>query len=45
MKDSRLKPCPFCGGEAEIQIADDEGNIHDEDYINDPYSGHHYATM
>lgn len=39
MRDSRLKPCPFCGGEVEIQVADDEGNIHDEDYIDDPWSG------
>ena len=34
-----LKPCPFCGGTATIVCCDDEGNIHDDDYKNDPWSG------
>lgn len=34
-----LKPCPFCGGKAAIICCDDEGNIHDDDYANDPWSG------
>ena len=36
---SELKPCPFCGGNANIAICDDEGNLHDADYMNLPYSG------
>ena len=35
----KLKPCPFCGGEAKIVLCDDEGNLHDEDYALRPYSG------
>lgn len=31
--------CPFCGGEVRILVSDDEGNIHDEDYEDDPWSG------
>ncbi len=35
-----MKPCPFCGGEAEIIVCDDEGNIHDEaGYEAAPWSG------
>lgn len=34
-----LKPCPFCGGKATIICCDDEGNNHDGDYENDPWSG------
>lgn len=34
-----LKPCPFCGGAAMITCCDDEGNIHDDGYENDPWSG------
>ena len=34
-----LKSCPFCGGKATIVCCDDEGNIHDDDYENDPWSG------
>lgn len=34
-----LKSCPFCGGKAEIVCCDDEGNIHNDNYENDPWSG------
>lgn len=37
--NATLKPCPFCGGEAKIAISDAEGNAHDADYENDPWSG------
>ena len=39
-----LKPCPFCGGKAEIQICDDEGNLRDEEYKAEPYSGLSYSV-
>lgn len=31
--------CPFCGSFPKIIVCDDEGNIHSENYINNPYSG------
>lgn len=34
-----LKPCPFCGGKAQIVISDDEGNLRDEEYEKNPWSG------
>ncbi len=34
-----MKRCPFCGGEASLYVCDAEGNIHDDDYENDPWSG------
>lgn len=27
------KPCPFCGGKVAVVICDDEGNLHDDDYL------------
>lgn len=39
-----LKPCPFCGGEVSVVVLDDEGNIRDEEYERDPYSGLSYAV-
>ena len=38
-----LKPCPFCGGTAKIQICDDEGNLRNESYKSDPWSGLSYT--
>lgn len=35
----KMKPCPFCGGTPTILICDDEGNIQDDDYESDPWSG------
>ena len=35
----KLKPCPFCGAEIRIIVCDDEGNIHDTEYENNPWSG------
>ncbi|MBG9693285.1 hypothetical protein ABD91_21355 [Lysinibacillus sphaericus] len=34
-----LKPCPFCGGKAQLAISDDEGNLRDEKYEKNPKSG------
>lgn len=41
----KLRPCPFCGGEARLQLTDDEGNFRDESYLEDPYSGVGYVIM
>ena len=41
----KLKPCPFCGGEAEIVVCDDEGNLHDEEYEKDAWSGLGYKII
>ena len=37
--EARLEPCPFCGQSVEIGICDDEGNPHDREYLDDPWSG------
>lgn len=34
-----LKPCPFCGNSISLGISDDEGNMRDEAYESDPWSG------
>lgn len=36
---SEIKPCPFCGKEVGYYICDSEGNLKDEDYLEDPWSG------
>jgi hypothetical protein len=41
----KLKLCPFCGGEARIQVTDDEGNLKSESYLEDPYSGVGYVII
>lgn len=41
----RLRPCPFCGGKARIQVTDDEGNLKSESYLKDPYSGVGYVII
>lgn len=35
----KLKPCPFCGGKVQIVCCDDEGNVHEDGYAKQPYSG------
>lgn len=35
----KLKNCPRCDGPVSLVVCDDEGNIHDEDYEQRPYSG------
>lgn len=39
---SELLPCPFCGGKISLLVCDDEGNVHDEEYEKDPWSGLSY---
>lgn len=41
----KLRPCPFCGGEARLQLTDEEGNFRDESYLENPYSGVGYVIM
>ena len=42
--EEKLK-CPFCGGEVRIVVCDDEGNVRDEEYEDDPWSGLRYGLM
>ena len=37
--NTELKPCPFCGGEVQLQVCDDEGNFHDDEYEFNAWSG------
>ena len=37
--NTKLKPCPFCGRIPKICISDEEGNLRDEKYKENPYSG------
>lgn len=37
--------CPFCGGKVHIVVCDDEGNIHDNEYEKDPWSGLGYMLV
>lgn len=34
-----LKQCPFCGGKVELFVSDREGNLHDDEYEKNPWSG------
>lgn len=43
MKQVELRPCPFCGKTPTILICDGEGNIHDQEYERDPWSGLYYG--
>lgn len=40
----QLKPCPFCGGKAYIQVRDYEGNLQTEEYEKDPWSSLSYSV-
>lgn len=40
----KLRPCPFCGGEAKLQLTDDEGNFKDESYLEDPCTWVNFCT-
>ena len=35
----RMRKCPFCKGLARLVVCDEEGNVHGDDYENDPWSG------
>lgn len=35
---AKLK-CPFCGGEVSVVVCDDEGNLRNDEYENDHWSG------
>lgn len=43
MSEIKLKPCPFCGGNVNFLVLDDEFNVHPEDYEEDPWSGLQYG--
>lgn len=42
---NKLNPCPFCGGEVKIGISDDEGNLRDIEYEQEPWSGLSYNLI
>lgn len=35
----KLKPCPFCGENINLGVGNDEGNMKDEEYESNPWSG------
>lgn len=37
--------CPFCGKEVRIRVCDDEGNIHTDEYEDEPWSGQGYVLV
>jgi hypothetical protein len=43
--EMKLKPCPFCGGETKIAVCDSEGNLRDDDYEQNPWSGLGYQLI
>lgn len=44
-QDDSSPKCPFCGGEFHLLLCDEEGNPHDDDYLNNPYSGISYCIV
>lgn len=44
-QEAKLLPCPFCGGEARILVSDSEGNLRDDDYEMNPWSGLGYRLI
>jgi hypothetical protein len=43
IKNAKLRPCPFCGRIPTIIFTDDEGNYHEEDYLDSQWSGLMFA--
>ena len=43
MPSEPLKPCPWCDVPATVMVCDEEGNIHDDGYEDDPWSGLKFA--
>lgn len=41
----KLNPCPFCGEDVSLGISDDEGNMRNEEYESDPWSGITYTLI
>ena len=39
----QLLPCPFCNVKPYIYVCDDEGNVHDWEYEDAPWSGLSYG--
>src|SRR5574344_1967436 len=39
MKKLRKMYCPFCKEEVTLLVTDDEGNIHNQEYAKNPWSG------
>ena len=37
--------CPFCGGEFHLGLCDEEGNLRNNDYLDNPYSGISYCII
>lgn len=44
MIDKGLR-CPFCGGTVWIATMDDEGNVHSDDYADEPWSGLSFGLL
>lgn len=43
--EMKLLPCPFCGGKTKIAVCDSEGNLRDDDYEQNPWSGLGYQLI
>ena len=44
-KKTKPLACPFCGGDFQIGITDDEGNPHPADYELEPWSGLKFVIL